>query len=101
MRECDREGGCMSTEIFLAAFLGCLFALAFVPLAIWGVIKIKVLRPFKQSPAELARMMRAANPEAEGELREFSREILGPQIALCPECAAKVSPGAHYRADPP
>lgn len=63
----------MTAQIFLACFFGCLFALAFVALAIWHLLR----RMFRKNAAEFLRSFihnASDDPEAAAEIDRFVAE---------------------------
>ena len=66
----------MSAPMFLASFLGCLFALAFVAIGAWGVFKWKMRRFAVQNASEIARRAkREMTPDELRQMEDFAREF--------------------------
>lgn len=86
----------MNASIFLASFLGCLFALGFVAIATWGIIKWRTRRFLAANAQDMARRIKAEmSPDEMREMQKFASEFVpghaaGPRDVAGSEPTAKV-----------
>lgn len=70
----------MNAPMFLSAFLGCLFALTFVTLGAWGILKWRTKRFLSKNAKEIAdRFKQDLSPSELAEMEAFAREFSSPK----------------------
>lgn len=83
----------MNAQIFLAAFLGCLFAMTFVAIAAYGVIKWRTRRFLAKNAQEIAARIKAEmTPEEQREMQAFARQFMPHADSAGPESPPPPAP---------
>jgi hypothetical protein len=91
----------VTASIFLASFLGCLFAMGFTAIAVLGYIKWRTRRFIASNAEDIARRIKAEmSPDERRQMQAFASQFAPPMPPSSSEPPAPTSP-PHSVPGPP